>query len=220
MTAEELFRSGHLLAPLEQLNHEVRSRPADIQRRTFLFELLRFVGDYQRAELQLEVLGQQSATAEIGVQVYHHILTAEQTVTSSSQRARSRPSSSSASICGPYILKQCIGSVTISRQRLWHSWTNASAFQAPLRGSLEGQAFHCVGAMATMCWRRFLESLSTTVCLAAIEQIKRLHITTPKRCAICSGSLRFSKRTLAQWGRCCLPVLYLIRTGMLMSESS
>ena len=79
MTAEEFLKAGHLSAAVEQLNHEVRSRPTDSQRRTFLFELLCFAGDYQRAERQLDVLGQQSATVEIGVQVYRHILTAEQT---------------------------------------------------------------------------------------------------------------------------------------------
>jgi type VI secretion system protein ImpE len=78
MTAEELFKTGHLSAAVEQLNQEVRSRPTDIQRRTFLFELLCFAGDCQRAERQLDVLGHQSATAEIGVQVYRHILAAEQ----------------------------------------------------------------------------------------------------------------------------------------------
>ena len=38
MTAEELLQSGHLSAAVEQLNQEVRSRPTDTQRRTFLFE--------------------------------------------------------------------------------------------------------------------------------------------------------------------------------------
>jgi len=50
MTAEEFLKAGHLSAAVEQLNHEVRSRPTDSQRRTFLFELLCFAGDYQRAE--------------------------------------------------------------------------------------------------------------------------------------------------------------------------
>ena len=77
MTVEELLQAGHLSAAIEQLNQEVRSRPADIQRRTFLFELLCFAGDYQRAERQLDVIGHQSATAEVGVQVYRNILTAE-----------------------------------------------------------------------------------------------------------------------------------------------
>jgi type VI secretion system protein ImpE len=79
MKAKELLDAGHLLAAIEQLNQEVRSHPTDSRLRTFLFELLCFAGDYERAERQLEVIGQQSAPAEVGVQVYRNILTAEQT---------------------------------------------------------------------------------------------------------------------------------------------
>src|SRR6266571_4683589 len=78
MTVEELLQAGHLSAAIEELNQEVRSRPADIQRRTLLFELLCFAGDYQRAARQLDVIGHQSVTAEVGVQVYRNILTAEE----------------------------------------------------------------------------------------------------------------------------------------------
>jgi type VI secretion system protein ImpE len=78
MTAEELLKAGNLSAAVEQLNQEVRSRPTDTQRRTFLFELLCFAGDYQRAARQLDVLAGHSAAADLGVQVYRHILAAEE----------------------------------------------------------------------------------------------------------------------------------------------
>lgn len=77
MTAKELFDTGQLGAAIEQLNKEVKSRPTDGRLRTFLFELLCFTGDYQRADRQLEVLGHQSTSAEIGVQVYRNLLAAE-----------------------------------------------------------------------------------------------------------------------------------------------
>lgn len=77
MNAKELLDAGQLSAAIEQLNQEVRSNPTDSRQRTFLFELLCFAGDYQRAERQLDVIGQQAATAEVGVQVYRNILTAE-----------------------------------------------------------------------------------------------------------------------------------------------
>jgi type VI secretion system protein ImpE len=76
--AKELLDAGHLSAAIEQLNHEVRAHPTDTQGRTFLFELLCFAGDYQRAARQLEVLGHQSTTAEVGVQVYRNVLAAEE----------------------------------------------------------------------------------------------------------------------------------------------
>ncbi len=77
MTAKDLLDAGCLGAAVEQLNQEVRAHPTDIQRRTFLFELLCFSGDLQRAERQLDVIAQQSTSAEVGVQVYRNILTAE-----------------------------------------------------------------------------------------------------------------------------------------------
>ena len=77
MRAKELLDAGHLSAAIEQLNQEVRAHPADSRLRTFLFELLCFAGDYERAERQLDVIGHQSAPAEVGVQVYRNILTAE-----------------------------------------------------------------------------------------------------------------------------------------------
>jgi len=78
MKAKELLDAGHLSAAIEQLNQEVRSHPTDSRLRTFLFELLCFTGDYERAERQLDVIGHQSVTAEVGVEVYRNILTAEQ----------------------------------------------------------------------------------------------------------------------------------------------
>lgn len=77
MKAKELLDAGHLSAAIEQLNQDIRSHPADSRLRTFLFELLCFTGDYQRAERQLDVIGQQEATTEVGVQVYRNILVAE-----------------------------------------------------------------------------------------------------------------------------------------------
>jgi type VI secretion system protein ImpE len=77
VNAKELFDAGDLSAAIEQLNHDVRSRPTDTRQRTFLFELLCFAGDYQRAARQLDAIGHQSATADIGVQIYRNVLEAE-----------------------------------------------------------------------------------------------------------------------------------------------
>jgi type VI secretion system protein ImpE len=76
--AKELLEAGNLTAAIEQLNHDVRSHPTDPQLRTFLFELLCFAGDYQRATRQLDVLAHQSVAAEVGVQAYRNVLAAEE----------------------------------------------------------------------------------------------------------------------------------------------
>ena len=77
MTPRELLEEGRLAAAIEQLGQEVKAHPGDGRRRTFLFELLCFAGDYDRAERQLDVIGHQSESAEIGVDIYRKILTAE-----------------------------------------------------------------------------------------------------------------------------------------------
>jgi type VI secretion system protein ImpE len=78
MNAKELFEAGRLSATIEQLNQDVRAHPADAGLRTFLFEALCFAGDYQRAQRQLETLGQLDSKLESGLGVYRNILTAEQ----------------------------------------------------------------------------------------------------------------------------------------------
>ena len=77
MNAQELFRSGQLDGALKSLSAEVRDNPTDARRRTFLFELLCFAGDYQRADKQLEVLGQGGPSSELGVLLYRSALYAE-----------------------------------------------------------------------------------------------------------------------------------------------
>jgi type VI secretion system protein ImpE len=77
MQAKERFDAGQLSAAIAQLNVDVQSHPTDTRLRTFLFELLCFAGDYRRAERQLDVLGSQDVTTEVGGQVYRNILEAE-----------------------------------------------------------------------------------------------------------------------------------------------
>ena len=77
MTAKELLDAGKLIAAVEQLNHDVRTHPADAQLRTFLFELLCFSGDYQRAERQLDALAQLDSERAAAIGIYRQILSAE-----------------------------------------------------------------------------------------------------------------------------------------------
>jgi type VI secretion system protein ImpE len=76
-TARELYDAGRLDAAIEVLGAELRSHPLDAQRRTFLFELLAFAGQYDRAARQLDVLASASTQAEAGTLVYRSALDAE-----------------------------------------------------------------------------------------------------------------------------------------------
>ena len=58
MTATELYKAGKLSEAIQAIGAEVRENPTDVRRRTFLFELLCFAGEFDRAEKHLIVLAE------------------------------------------------------------------------------------------------------------------------------------------------------------------
>lgn len=77
MNATELYKAGRLTDAVQALGAELRENPADSKRRTFLFELLSFAGEYDRALKQLDVLAQEGPQAEMGTLVYRGAIQAE-----------------------------------------------------------------------------------------------------------------------------------------------
>ena len=76
-TARELYAAGRLDSAIETLGAELRNAPTDAHRRTFLFELLSFAGQYDRAEKQLDVLARDGTDAELAVLPYRAALQAD-----------------------------------------------------------------------------------------------------------------------------------------------
>ena len=76
-TALDAFRAGRLSEAVEALGIELRQHPADARRRAFLFELLCFEGNYERAVKQLDVLGSASKEAELGALLYKGAIRAQ-----------------------------------------------------------------------------------------------------------------------------------------------
>ena len=76
-TPKELLDAGKLSAAIEALTLEIREAPADPQRRTFLFELLSFAGDWDRAEKQIAAATGTDAAAQMAAGVYRGLLQAE-----------------------------------------------------------------------------------------------------------------------------------------------
>jgi type VI secretion system protein ImpE len=75
--AKELLDEGKLSSAISQVTQDVKSKPADIATRIFLFELLCFAGDFERAEKQLDVIGHQSDQMQIGTVAYREVIAAE-----------------------------------------------------------------------------------------------------------------------------------------------
>ena len=79
MKARALLQEGRVDEAIAALGVELRGDPTDIQRRTLLFELLCFAGEYDRAEKQLDILAGQGQQAAMGALVYRSAIHAERT---------------------------------------------------------------------------------------------------------------------------------------------
>ena len=78
MTAKELLDKGKLMEAVQAMIQEVKAHPADGRARTFLFELLCFAGELDRAKTHLEALDSQDPKADLGIEFYRKVLKAEQ----------------------------------------------------------------------------------------------------------------------------------------------
>ena len=76
--AKELLEKGQLSKAIQEMTQEVKAHPADSRSRTFLFELLCFTGELDRAKNQLEGLDAQDPKADLGIDFYRKVLKAEQ----------------------------------------------------------------------------------------------------------------------------------------------
>jgi type VI secretion system protein ImpE len=105
MTPLDLLKAGKLDEAIGALSDELRRDPADVRERTFLFELLCFSGDYDRAEKHLDVLSQAGPKSEMGVVLYRGLLNATRTrqdVYPKGKLQNTSPDSSAASSSGKY----------------------------------------------------------------------------------------------------------------------
>jgi type VI secretion system protein ImpE len=78
MNASELFRAGRLREAIDAQVPEVRDNPGDQARRVFLFELLAFAGDLERARRQIDAISYDNPGIDLTVQTYRRMLDAEE----------------------------------------------------------------------------------------------------------------------------------------------
>jgi type VI secretion system protein ImpE len=77
MNARELYQHGELEQAAQVLAAELRRDPTNERSRTFLFELLCFMGELDRAEKQLDILSDLSKEAGMGTLIYRSAIQAE-----------------------------------------------------------------------------------------------------------------------------------------------
>jgi type VI secretion system protein ImpE len=78
MNATELFKAGRLADAIEAQTQEVKANPTDPNRRVFLFELLVFAGDLDRARRQLEAVQYDEPDRMTALQRYRRLVDSEQ----------------------------------------------------------------------------------------------------------------------------------------------
>jgi type VI secretion system protein ImpE len=75
--AEECIKAGDLGAALSELQNAVRNDPAKPEYRTFLFQLLCVMGDWNRALTQLNVVADMDSSTLLMAQTYRELLLCE-----------------------------------------------------------------------------------------------------------------------------------------------
>ena len=76
-SADALFKAGQLTAAVAAQTEEVKRHPAEPDGRLFLFELLAFSGDLDRASKQLEAVDYHDMPRDAAVAIYRRLLDAE-----------------------------------------------------------------------------------------------------------------------------------------------
>ncbi|MBK9386850.1 MAG: tetratricopeptide repeat protein [Planctomycetes bacterium] len=78
MNAQDLYRAGKLDEAIEALNGDVRKNPSDADARAFLADLLCLVGNFERADVQLDALAKILPGAMAAVALVRQLVRAEQ----------------------------------------------------------------------------------------------------------------------------------------------
>jgi type VI secretion system protein ImpE len=77
MNAEEAIKQGQPREALKLLQDVVRKNPADARQRLFLTQLLAVLGELERAQTQLELVGELDAEAMLFCKMYQGLFEAE-----------------------------------------------------------------------------------------------------------------------------------------------
>lgn len=76
-TASEYLQAGHLQEAVDAALADVKKNPSDTDRRGLLAELLCFVGDWERADKQIDTIGHQDPQAIVGLSLIRQLIRAE-----------------------------------------------------------------------------------------------------------------------------------------------
>ena len=118
MRAQQLYESGQLGEAIQVLSAGLRDDPTNVRQRTFLFELLCFAGEFDRAEKQLDLIAGSSHEAELGALLYRSALHADRVRQEMFLAGRAEPTSTADEAVGGVLNGQPFTSITDADPRV------------------------------------------------------------------------------------------------------
>lgn len=208
MKAKDLLESNQLSAAVAELTQDVKAHPTDTHLRTFLFELLCFQGEYQRAANQLDVIGLKNEKAGVGIEVYRSLLRAEVT----RRRVFEGEAGPTFLLDPPQHVRYQLDGIACLRQGRAGDAKELFAKAASLRprcvGLVNGQAFSSlrdsddrVSAVLEVCVR-------DTYAWIPFEQVRTLKVDPPKQLRDLLWAPVSIEIDNGQGGEAFVPVLY------------
>lgn len=179
--AKALLAANDLEGAIQAGIAHVKSKPTDMTARTFLFELMIMAGEFDRAEKQLDVLGQQDANALLGTQIYRQCIACEkkrQKVFNSD----AVPDFITAKPAYTQLLLDSIldlrnGNVAGAREKLDQSEAERPANAGKLNGEREFQDFRDYNDLTASVLEVFLKGEYLWI---PLEFVRKIELTPPK----------------------------------------
>lgn len=177
----ELFRQGQLSAAINAQLVRVKEHPADHGERLFLFELLVFGGEYERAGRQIAAINYGDPTLDSTVAIYRRLLDAEQ-IRAKVFRGEAQPRFLSETPAHATLRLQAVAALHADQTTEAAKLLNQAVEQAPaVQGKLNDRAFSllvdCDDVFGTI-----LEVISATGAYfwVPLEQVQSLEIEAPR----------------------------------------
>ena len=183
MDAKELFDNGDLRGAIDQLIQDVKANPRELRSRIFLFELLCFAAEFDRAGRQLDAVAQMSGNVqvEMGLQVYRNVLQAE-----TARRAFFSGKSLQPKFLSeppPYAALH-LQAVAKLRENHTQDFENlldeSSDLRAPVKGQVDGSPFNDLRDCDDLLGPFLEVFFQTDYIWLPFEQIKQIEIQSPR----------------------------------------
>ena len=183
MSAKELFDNGDLRGAINQLTQDVKANPRESRSRIFLFELLCFAGEFDRAGRQLDAIAQMSGNVqvEMGVQVYRNLLQAEVARQAFFSGKSLQPKFISEPPPYASLHLQAVAKLRENQAQDFENLLDESSnLREPLKGQIDGNPFNDLRDADDLLGP-FLEVLfQTDYVWLPFEQIKQIEIQAPR----------------------------------------